>query len=100
MPDKITVVAQFKARSGMEKDLREMLLALVAPSRSDEGCINYDLHQSIEDPGLFIFYENWSSREHLDRHAATPHVQAFRSRVADSLAESPKLTLLKMISAE
>jgi quinol monooxygenase YgiN len=100
MPAEITVVARFRARGGMEKELRELLLSLIEPSRSDEGCIDYDLHQSIEEPTIFVFYENWSSREHLNRHSATPHVQAFRSKATDLLAEPPQLTLLEMISGK
>jgi quinol monooxygenase YgiN len=100
MPGKITVVARFKAKGGMEKELREMLLSLIEPSRSDGGCINYDLHQSIEDPAVFWFYENWSSKEHLSAHSATPHVQAFRAKAANLLAEPPELNLLEIISAE
>jgi quinol monooxygenase YgiN len=100
MPGKISVVARFKAKDGMEKRLKELLLTLIEPSRSDDGCINYDLHQSIGDPTIFIFYENWLSKEHLDRHSATPHVQAFRSKATDLLADPPELILLEMISRE
>jgi quinol monooxygenase YgiN len=100
MTEKITVVARFKAKDGMEKKLRELLLTLINPSRSDDGCINYDLHQSIEDPAIFIFYENWSSREHLDKHGSTAHIRAFRSKATDLLAEPPELTLLEMISGK
>lgn len=100
MHDKITVVARFKALGGMEDKLRELLLTLIGPSRSDKGCINYDLHQSIEDPTIFVFYENWSGKDSLDRHSATAHVQAFRSKATDLLAEPPELILLEMISGK
>ncbi len=98
MQEKITVLARFIAKTGMEEDLKRLLLALIEPSRSDEGCISYDLHQAIDDPALFIFYENWQSREHLDKHSATSHVQHFRSKVKTLLAEASELALLKMIS--
>ena len=98
MQGKITVQARFRARAGMEEALKELLLALIEPSRSDEGCLNYDLHQAIDDPAVFVFYENWQSREHLDRHSATPHLNLFRSKAKALLAEAPELTLLNMIS--
>ena len=40
---------------GQREHAREILEELVAPSRAEEGCINYDLHQSMEDPELFVF---------------------------------------------
>lgn len=98
MGHKIAVVARFRAMKGMDRELKELLLALVEPSRSDEGCINYTLHQAVNDPALFMFYEIWQSKEHLDRHSATPHVQQFRSKVKDLLAEPSEPTLLEMIS--
>ncbi len=95
---KITVVARFKAAAGKAEDLKKALLLLIEPSRKDEGCINYDLHQAIEDPSVFIFYENWRSKELLGIHSAKPHVLKFRAQVKDLLAEPPELTLLEMIS--
>ncbi|MEM5789887.1 MAG: putative quinol monooxygenase [Syntrophobacteraceae bacterium] len=95
---KISVVAKFRAKAGMEVDLKNLLMTLIEPSRSDEGCINYDLHQGTGDPAVFVFYENWQSREHLDRHSATSHVQNFRLKAKDLLAEPPELILMNMIS--
>ncbi len=99
MGQAISVVARFKALEGMDRKLKQLLLTLIGPSRSDEGCIDYELHQAIDDPALFIFYETWKSREHLDRHSSTPHVQQFRSKVKDLLAEPPQLILLAKISS-
>ena len=99
MDHKVTVVARFKAVEGMDQKLKELLLTLIEPSRSDEGCIKYELHQAINDPALFIFYEIWQSKEHLDKHSATSHVQHFRSKAKDLFAEPPQLTLLTKISS-
>lgn len=97
MEKQVTVVARFKAKPGKEEMLKKELVGLLEPSRADEGCINYNLHQGIEDPGLFIFYENWQSRELLRKHSVNPHLVAFRERVKDILAEAPEITLLEML---
>ena len=53
MNDKsLTVTAQVKAKPGMESQMRQELLSLVAPSRQDAGCLNYDLHQGVDNPAL------------------------------------------------
>jgi quinol monooxygenase YgiN len=44
-----------KAKSGSEEQLNEELHNFVEPTRAEEGCINYDLHHSVEDPGTFMF---------------------------------------------
>jgi quinol monooxygenase YgiN len=38
----ITVVATFQARSGRETELKETLIGLVAPTRKEAGCLNYE----------------------------------------------------------
>lgn len=95
---KVSVVARFKAKAGMEEVLKKELLGLIQPSRSDEGCINYDLHQAIDDPGVFVFYENWESKELLDRHLQQEHLKAFLNKAEKLLAEQPQIILLHMIS--
>ena len=98
MDQSVTVVGRFKATEGLDRILKEILLTLIEPSRKDEGCIKYDLHQAVDDPTRFIFYEIWESREHLSRHSATPHVQNTRAKAKDLLAEAPEVTLLTKIA--
>lgn len=95
---KVTVVARFKARPGMEETLRHELLALIDPTTAEDGCINYDLHQSADDKALFMFHENWLSREDLDDHLQMPYLQAFLARTDELLAEPAEISLWKMIS--
>ena len=73
----LTVIARLKAKDGSEEKLGAMLRALVAPTRAEKGCINYDLHRSHDDLGLFIFYENWETRPLWDDHMKSPHLVEF-----------------------
>ena len=95
---KVSVTARVRAVKGMEDEVRRECLALVAPSRAERGCINYDLHQSADDACLFLFYENWESREDLDRHLATAHALRFDEMTEGMLAEPEEITFWEMIS--
>ena len=94
---RVTVLARVRAREGMEEKVRQELLALVAPSRREAACIDYNLHQSEDDQTLFMFYENWTSREALDKHRSMPYLDAFDERVEGMLAEDVEITLWDMI---
>ena len=94
---RVTVIARVRARQGMEDEVRAELLALVAPSRLERGCISYHLHQSTEDPAQFMFYENWESRASLDAHLEMPYLDAFDERTKELLAEPVEITLWEMI---
>ena len=96
----LTVLALVKAQPGREQKVREELLSLVAPSRKDEGCVSYELHQGAGDRALFYFHENWTSKELLDRHLQTPHVQSVLGRVGQMVAEPPQIMLWEKISPD
>lgn len=98
MAEKLTVVARIRAKPGTEDVLLEYLLAMAEATRKEAGCINYDLHVSHDDPALFLFYENWASKAHLDAHAQSAHIQAFRAHADEWLAEPVEIKLFRMVS--
>ena len=93
----VTVIAQLNAKPGREAALRAELLALIPITRKEPGCLNYDLHVSNDNPGHFVFHENWTSKQHLDDHLARPHLVAFIGKADELLAEPPQITLWERI---
>lgn len=73
----LTVIAGIIAKPGMENEVRQMLLGLLEPSRKDDGCISYNLHEEADQPGRFWFIENWASKELLEAHLSQPHLVDF-----------------------
>jgi len=65
----------------------QTLLALVEPSRAEEGCVSYDMHQSKDDPAVWLAYENWRSEEDLALHFEKPYLKAFGESGDEVLAE-------------
>jgi quinol monooxygenase YgiN len=94
----LTVIARMRAKPGCEARVEAELLKLVAPTRAEEGCINYDLHKSQIEPAVFMFYENWTSRELLDRHLASPHLQAWGKLQPEMLVHGVEVTMYDMIT--
>jgi quinol monooxygenase YgiN len=84
----IIVLARLKAAQGKEKAVKADCLSLVEPTRSEAGCISYDLHQNSDDSASFMFYEQWVSKEALDEHLRTPYLQGFIAK-ADTLLAGP-----------
>lgn len=91
MAELLTVVAEMLAKPGKEDELKRELLALIEPTRKEEGCVQYDLHVGTDDPRRFVFFENWTSREHLQRHSVSAHLKAFGEKKKDLLAEPPRV---------
>jgi quinol monooxygenase YgiN len=95
---RITVLALVKAKAGMEQIVAQELMSLVNPTRSEPGCINYDLHQAADEKSQFMFYENWKSMEDLEKHREAPHMKAYRQKVGSLLAKPIEVILFEMIS--
>lgn len=89
----VTVTARIKVKPGMEEQFKQEYLPVLALTRAEEGCINYDLHQSADEPSLFMLHENWLSKEILDRHLAMPYIKALGEKAGEFLAEPPEVRL-------
>jgi len=87
MSKPLTIIAKIQAKSGHEDQLEANLRSLVAPTLAEAGCINYDLHRSHEKPGLFLFYENWETKEEWEAHMESAHLVAHQEASKDLVEE-------------
>jgi quinol monooxygenase YgiN len=92
------VIVHMRAKPGREQELRDMLTGLVEPTSVEDGFVDDDLHVSLEDPAVFLLYENWESGEALDAHFQTPHLQAFMEAAPYLLDGGLDLTRLQRIA--
>lgn len=88
MPATVHVIARFLARPGKEDELKAVLTGLVAPSRREIGCYQYDLLRSPTEPRDFCFVERWENEAALEQHAAMAHVKTAIAQ-ARELVEGP-----------
>ncbi|WP_159458432.1 putative quinol monooxygenase [Roseisalinus antarcticus] len=83
------LVAKITAVPGKEAELGQMLTRLVTDTRSEEGCLRYDLYQDPDDAGTWIFVENWASYEIWQKHVNGPGFQAFKKAIVGIAATGP-----------
>ena len=83
---KLTVVAKVVARKDSIEAAKAELVKLIAPTRKEDGCIEYNLHQDNEDPSIFIFYENWENAGCLEKHMNSDHFKSY-VKVVEGLIE-------------
>ena len=82
----LTILAQITAAPGKEDLVRRELEKLVPITRGEAGCLQYDLHVDSENPGFFVFYENWESRELWRDHMNAPHLAAYMAATEGAVA--------------
>ena len=96
--ESVRVVARITAQPDKVQELKAVLLRLVEPTRAEEGCIKYELHQSDTDPADFVFLEEWASSGAVAAHMQTAHVQEALSKVATLLAAPPDIRRYHLIA--
>lgn len=83
----LTIVANIKANADQVELVKAELLKLIAVTRAEAGCINYDLHQDNENPVHFMFYENWQSRELWQAHMNNQHLAEYVKATEGAVVE-------------
>lgn len=95
--DRLALVVEFHAAPERSAELRDLLLGLVGPTRAEDGCLLYDLHEDPADPDAFWFYEVWRSPAHHAAHDRTDHVTAAVGVLPRLTAGEPRMTRLRRL---
>jgi autoinducer 2-degrading protein len=69
-----TMLARYRAQPGqgdaIEATLRKMAVAV---ARDEPGCLLYRASRSVEEPDVFVLYEEYVDQAALLAHRDTPH---------------------------
>ena len=87
MSDKLTIIAKIEAKPEKLDEVKSAVLKLIEPTRKEQGCIQYDLHQENEKAEVFIFVENWENQALWDAHMQSEHLQSFIKETEGLLVE-------------
>ena len=75
----ITKSVTFIAKEGSEAKIKELLSAMVVPSKAEKGCLFYEIFQYENEPRRFMAVETWENEESLDGHKASAHYSVYKS---------------------
>lgn len=83
----LTIIARFLVKPEKLELVKSSLLSIIEPTRAEEGCIQYDLHQDNENPNIFLFFELWENRELWQNHINNTHIKEHQARTEGCLEE-------------
>lgn len=75
----ITKRVTFVAKEGCEDKLKELLSAMVKPSKAEEGVIFYEIFQYENNRRKFMAVETWRDEKALDGHKASAHYRIYKT---------------------
>ena len=77
MKKPLTIIARIEAKKNKIDLVKSELQKLIIPTRKEQGCLQYDLHQDNHNSKIFMFYENWESRELWQIHMNSDHLKKY-----------------------
>ncbi|MBO1767093.1 MULTISPECIES: putative quinol monooxygenase [Allobranchiibius] len=87
----LDVVAVIEAKPGNEAEVKAALEELVTATRTEEGCVSYELRVAADAPTTFITIEKWRSRDDLDQHMKSEHIAKAFSVAGPLMAGQPAI---------
>ena len=85
----LIVAATVQVKTGKIEEARSAMQEMAVATRQEEGCIHYQFYQDIQDPTIFLAYEEWESAEALAAHSETPHMAVLQSKMPDMVTAPP-----------
>ncbi len=83
----IYVIAELRVKPSTADKAIAAARLCVAKTVKENGCISYDMHQSVTDPSRLVLVERWESPKALKHHMETPHFKAWRAASPEFVAE-------------
>jgi quinol monooxygenase YgiN len=81
-----SVIAEVRAKPGKRDDLLAATLPLIHLVRSDPKNLVYFFQEDRENPGHFVFFEVFATKEDFEAHNNMPYVKEWFAKLPD-LAE-------------
>jgi len=75
----ITKRVTFIAKEGSEAKMKELLSAMVVPSKAEDGCLFYEIFQYEDNRKKFMAVETWRDEKSLDGHKASEHYKVYKT---------------------
>jgi quinol monooxygenase YgiN len=98
MSKPVRIVAIMTAATGQKNALRQVMEAFVTATRTEPGCLEFALHESLDDDHALIITETWADQHSLQGHLEGPAVRQMRTIDTSKLVAGRALHHLRQIN--
>jgi quinol monooxygenase YgiN len=100
-PDVSLIVAgTFQAPTENLEALKAPMAAMLAASRAEPGCVEYNYAMDVAQPGLVRVFEVWQARADLEEHFKSAHLARWREAWARFGVSDRRLTTYEITHSE
>jgi quinol monooxygenase YgiN len=69
----LQVIARYTVSEGQQEAVFAVLPKLAEASRTEPGCVSYEIYRQLDDDRQIVLLERYASRDALAAHRETPH---------------------------
>ena len=91
-----SIIAEIRAKPGKREDLRAATLPLISLVRSDPKNLVYFFQEDRENPGRFIFYEVFATKEDFEAHNNMSDVKEWFGKLPELADGGVKTTRMEV----
>ena len=92
------VAAYWKAKPGKAEIIAQVIKTMTPLSRQEPDCLYYQAQRSLEDPDLFLLYEQYRDQAGYEAHMATPYFEEHVRGLAIPNLESRERSFYETVS--
>ena len=99
---KIIVLASFYPKKDKNNEIKEIILSMIKPTRSEEGNELYNFFEEKNNDGnckSFHLFEIYKDSTALDFHRNTSHYKNYRSKIQELLEKPIEVKVLNSVDS-
>jgi len=86
MTERVVVVGHIHALSAYRGELQNLLRNAQLDVREQTGCLSAGFAAALDDPGTYLFVQEWEDQAALEAHYATESFGRFQHEIGPMLA--------------
>lgn len=96
MNNNIFVFATIRPKGEHAHAAQNALLGMQPETLNEKGCVQFEIHES-EDGTLIHLYEEWTSKEALNKHHQEPHTKKVAKDFESWLSGPTTVSIMKKL---
>lgn len=93
----VHVVVDVDVVPGKLDEAQDAFRELVAATLPEQGCLQFDVFISEEEPDRLVLVETWADERAIERHMQEEHTARFLERVATVFPHPPRARRIRAV---
>jgi quinol monooxygenase YgiN len=94
----IVIAGHVNIRPELREEAVRAASAMARATRAEAGCRTYRFSADLDDPNLFLIFEEWESDEALAGHFRSEHMRVFREQIPTMVARPSTIVRYEIAS--